>query len=83
MNVDVELNGDLMTIKGGSEIKGAKVSSHNDHRIAMATAIAALAGKGNTIIENAEAVKKSYPDFYKDLKAVKLNANASKKKDVI
>jgi 3-phosphoshikimate 1-carboxyvinyltransferase len=83
MNVDVELNGDLMTIKGGSEIKGAKVSSHNDHRIAMATAVAALSAKGNTIIENAEAVKKSYPDFYKDLKAVKLNANASKKKDVI
>jgi 3-phosphoshikimate 1-carboxyvinyltransferase len=83
MNVDVELNGDLMMIKGSKEIKGAKVSSHNDHRIAMATAIAALAGKGNTIIENAEAVKKSYPDFYKDLKAIKTNSNTSKKKDVI
>jgi 3-phosphoshikimate 1-carboxyvinyltransferase len=82
MNVDVELNGDLMMIKGSKEIKGAKVSSHNDHRIAMATAIAALAGKGNTIIENAEAVKKSYPDFYKDLKAIKTNSG-SKKKDVI
>jgi 3-phosphoshikimate 1-carboxyvinyltransferase len=83
MNVDVELNGDLMMIKGSKEIKGAKVSSHNDHRIAMATAVAALAAKGNTIVENAEAVKKSYPDFYKDLKAIKTNSNTSKKKDVI
>jgi 3-phosphoshikimate 1-carboxyvinyltransferase len=83
MNVDVELNGDLMMIKGSKEIKGAKVSSHNDHRIAMATAVAALAAKGNTIVENAEAVNKSYPDFYKDLKAIKTNSNTSKKKDVI
>jgi 3-phosphoshikimate 1-carboxyvinyltransferase len=82
MNVEVELNGDWMTIKGGNEIKGAKVSSHNDHRIAMAAAVAALAAKGNTIIENADAVKKSYPDFYKDLKSIKLNSD-SKKKDVI
>jgi 3-phosphoshikimate 1-carboxyvinyltransferase len=82
MNVEVELNGDLMMIRGGNEIKGAKVSSHNDHRIAMATAVAALAAKGNTIIDDAEAVKKSYPDFYKDLKAIKTNS-ASKKKDVI
>lgn len=83
MNVDVELNGDLMMIRGGNEIKGAKVSSHNDHRIAMATAVAALAAKGNTIIHDAEAVKKSYPDFYKDLKSIKTNPNASRKKDVI
>jgi 3-phosphoshikimate 1-carboxyvinyltransferase len=83
MNVDVELNGDLMTIKGGNEIKGANVSSHNDHRIAMATAVAALGAKGNTIIHEAEAVNKSYPDFYKDLKAVKINSKDSKKKDVI
>lgn len=82
MNVDVELNGDWMTVKGGAEIKGAKVFSHNDHRIAMATAITALAAKGNTIIENAEAVKKSYPDFYNDLKSLKISSDP-KKKEVI
>jgi 3-phosphoshikimate 1-carboxyvinyltransferase len=70
MNVDIELNGDLMTIKGGKEVKGAKVSSRNDHRIAMATAVAALAAKGKTIIRDADAVNKSYPDFFKDLKGV-------------
>jgi 3-phosphoshikimate 1-carboxyvinyltransferase len=77
MSVDIELNGDYMTIKGGKEIKGAKVSSHNDHRIAMACAIAALGAKGNTIIENAEAVNKSYPDFYKNLK--QLNVQVTQK----
>jgi len=71
MNVEIELNGDLMTIHGGKEVKGAKVSSHNDHRIAMATAVAGLAAKGNTIIADAEAINKSYPDFYKDLKSLK------------
>jgi 3-phosphoshikimate 1-carboxyvinyltransferase len=83
MNADIELNGDWMTINGGNEIKGADVSSHNDHRIAMATAVAALGAKGNTTIQNAEAVKKSYPDFYKDLKKIKTNSNTSKKTDVI
>jgi 3-phosphoshikimate 1-carboxyvinyltransferase len=81
MNVEIELEGDIMTIKGSHEIKGAKISSHNDHRIAMATAIAALGAKGNTVIHEAEAVKKSYPDFYKDLKSLK--KIISSKKDII
>ncbi|MEO9022193.1 MAG: 3-phosphoshikimate 1-carboxyvinyltransferase [Ginsengibacter sp.] len=82
MNVEVELNGDLMTIHGGKEIKGAKVFSHNDHRIAMATAVAALGAKGNTVIHDAEAINKSYPDFYKDLKGIKTN-NPSQKGNII
>lgn len=78
MNVEVELNGDFMTIYGGKEVKGAKVSSHNDHRIAMATAVAALGAKGNTMIYDAEAINKSYPDFYKDLKGIKTNKSSQK-----
>ena len=70
MNVEVELNGDLMTINGSKKIKGATVSSHHDHRIAMATAIAALGATGDTTIQNADAVNKSYPGFYKDLQSV-------------
>jgi 3-phosphoshikimate 1-carboxyvinyltransferase len=83
MGVKIELNGDLMNIKGSKEVKGATVSSHNDHRIAMATAVAALGAKGNTVIGDADAVKKSYPDFYKDLKSLKVKHNDLKKKDVI
>lgn len=73
MNVDIELNGDVMTIKGSKEVKGAKVSSRNDHRIAMACAVAALGAKGSTTIEHAEAINKSYPGFYKDLKELREN----------
>ena len=77
MNVDVVLDGDTMIIKGGKQLKGAKVTSHNDHRIAMACAIAALGAKGKTIIHDAEAVKKSYPSFYQDLKMLKASLQIS------
>ncbi len=73
----------LCPIKGSGEVKGAEVSSHNDHRIAMATAVAALSAKGNTLIHDAQAVNKSYPDFYKDLKSIKTNSAANNKKGII
>jgi 3-phosphoshikimate 1-carboxyvinyltransferase len=70
MGVKIELKDDVMIIDGGKGVKGAKVHSHHDHRIAMACAIAALKAEGETIIEEAGAVKKSYPDFYNDLKLI-------------
>lgn len=70
MEVGIDLKEDVMFIQGGSGVKGAKVHSHHDHRIAMACAIAALKAEGETIIEEAGAVKKSYPDFYIDLKSL-------------
>ena len=70
MGVKIELRDDVMIIYGGKGVKGAKVHSHHDHRIAMACAVAALKADGETIIEEAGAVKKSYPDFYNDLKSL-------------
>ncbi|HEY6063766.1 MAG TPA: hypothetical protein VIV35_09165, partial [Chitinophagaceae bacterium] len=70
MGVNIELNDDTMIIHGGKGVKGSKVHSHHDHRIAMACAVAALKAKGETIIEEAGAVRKSYPDFYNDLKSL-------------
>jgi 3-phosphoshikimate 1-carboxyvinyltransferase len=75
MGVLIKLQDDLMMIEGGGGVKGAKVHSRHDHRIAMACAVAALKATGETIIEDAEAVNKSYPDFYEDLKM--LNADVS------
>lgn len=75
MGVRIELNDDFMTIHGGTGVKGAPVHSRHDHRIAMACAVAALKAEGETEIEEAQAVKKSYPDFYTDLK--KLGADVS------
>ena len=68
LGVRIELNDDVMIIHGGNGVRGAKVHSRHDHRIAMACAVAALKAEGETVIEEAQAVKKSYPDFYTDLK---------------
>ena len=67
MNVQVELQANQMIIYGSKKIKGARVSSRHDHRIAMMCAIAALRAESETLIDDAEAVNKSYPDFYKHL----------------
>ena len=77
MRVGIELMGDVMIVKGASQVKGAKVTSHNDHRIAMACAVAALGAKGNTTIHEAGAVKKSYPSFFGDLKLLKASLQIS------
>ncbi len=80
MGVTIKLQDDLMMIEGGGVLKGAIVHSHHDHRIAMACAVAALKADGETIIKEAEAVNKSYPGFYEDLKllnaAVSLSLNS-------
>jgi len=75
MNVMIELEDNVMIVKGGREMKGAKVSSHNDHRIAMAATVAALNARGTMEISEAQAVNKSYPGFYNDMK--KLGAKIS------
>src|SRR5690606_18943593 len=67
MGVKIELNGDHMSVHGGDALKGNTVHSRHDHRIAMACAVAALRATGDTSIEEAEAIQKSYPDFYEDL----------------
>lgn len=75
MGVFIELDGDTMTIHGSEFVKGADVHSNHDHRIAMACAVAALNGVDETVIDEAGAVNKSYPDFFKDLE--KLGADVS------
>lgn len=68
MGVTIHLEGDVMRIEGGKGVNGAVVSSRHDHRIAMACAVASLKAEGETTIEHAEAINKSYPDFYNDLR---------------
>jgi 3-phosphoshikimate 1-carboxyvinyltransferase len=65
--VAIDIQDNKMIIKGCESLKVATVSSHNDHRIAMASALLALKAEGEVTINDAEAVNKSYPDFYKDL----------------
>jgi 3-phosphoshikimate 1-carboxyvinyltransferase len=67
LGVDILINGDVMGIKGKEKLKAATVHSRHDHRIAMATSVAALRADGPVQIEKADAINKSYPDFFKDL----------------
>ena len=76
LGVKIELVDDAMRIYGGSLVKGGvTVSSHHDHRIAMALALAAIAAETPITIDDAECVSKSYPDFFADLKRLKVNVS--------
>ena len=57
-----------MTIEGVEHFTGGVVDSHNDHRIAMAAAIASFACEDKLTITGAESVRKTYPDFWEDFK---------------
>ena len=67
LGIVITLQDDLMLIKGGTGVKSAKVHSRHDHRIAMACAVAGLKADGQVYIEDAEAINKSYPNFYEHL----------------
>jgi len=62
IGVDATPTDDGMIINGGS-IKGGRVHSHDDHRIAMAFTMAALCSEGDILIEDCENVNTSFPDF--------------------
>jgi 3-phosphoshikimate 1-carboxyvinyltransferase len=57
-----ELN-DGLEISGPAPLHGAEVASFGDHRIAMAFAIAGLFAEGETIVQDAECIRESYPGF--------------------
>jgi 3-phosphoshikimate 1-carboxyvinyltransferase len=67
MGADITITEDGLIIRGPCPLHGATINPHNDHRIAMACAIAALGASGETMIQNSECVKKSYPNFFDDL----------------
>lgn len=72
MGIKVDLGEkNVMRITGGA-IKSAVVSSHNDHRIAMAAAVAGLGSDSEVVIKDAEAVGKSYPEFWDDLEKIRI-----------
>ncbi len=63
-----EVRGDDLRVHGtGGALRGARIDSGGDHRLAMAAAVAALAARGPTIIEGFASVATSYPGFLQDL----------------
>ena len=70
LGVTVDELEDGFIIEGKQSINGGVVSSFGDHRIGMALAIAGLAAKKQVVIERAEAISISYPQFFEDLAAL-------------
>lgn len=67
MGANIREEGDSIVVCGATHLHGACVESHNDHRIAMACAVAGLIAHGDTVIAGSECVSKSYPGFFRDL----------------
>lgn len=70
MGARIKERPDGLVIEGGAKLNGACCHSHGDHRMAMALATAALFAESESIIEGAEAVKVSFPNFFNLLKKV-------------
>jgi 3-phosphoshikimate 1-carboxyvinyltransferase len=69
MNADVEEFNDGFRVRR-SDLKGARVDSFGDHRIAMAFAVAGLLAEGETDIIGSECVDISFPGFFETLRRV-------------
>jgi 3-phosphoshikimate 1-carboxyvinyltransferase len=70
MGAKVEEFDDGLRVAGPTQLRGAQIDSHGDHRIAMTFAIAALLADGDTEITDAECVSVSFPEFFDLLESV-------------
>jgi len=67
MGAQVRTWNDGFAVEGDSDLHGAEIETHGDHRLAMAFAVAALAANGTTVIRDAECVSVSHPRFWQEL----------------
>ena len=70
MGAEVEEHADGLTVAGPARLRGARVCSFGDHRVAMAFAVAALTARGDTEIEGADCVGVSFPEFFPLLESI-------------
>jgi 3-phosphoshikimate 1-carboxyvinyltransferase len=66
LGADIREEADSLIIQGKPELNGGAVDSWQDHRIAMALAIASVRCKQPVLLHGAECVNKSYPEFWQD-----------------
>jgi 3-phosphoshikimate 1-carboxyvinyltransferase len=71
MGGHIEIDGDDMQIVGGVRLRGAPTDSLDDHRLAMAFAVAGLVATGETTIARPASAAVSYPGFFDDLERVR------------
>lgn len=70
MGAEVEEHEDGLKIPGGQKLRGAEIDSFDDHRIAMAFAVAALRAEGETLVRGGDAAVISYPGFFEVMESV-------------
>jgi len=70
MGAVIRVSKDEIIIDGASQLKGANFKSYGDHRTCMSMAIAALAAKGDSMIDDVECVSKSFPEFFSVLEGL-------------
>jgi len=69
MGADIEERPDGLVIRR-SHLRGARLASHNDHRIVMTLSVAALLAEGDTRISDIECVKKTFPAFVEQMRGI-------------
>lgn len=72
MGAQVETYPDGMDIYGPTPLRGASISTHMDHRMAMAFTIASMVAEGETVIDGDESIATSYPEFLDHLRSLEV-----------
>lgn len=67
---DLEATDDGFVVRGAGGLRGGRIGSHGDHRLAMLGAVAGLASREGVVVEGMEAAAVSYPGFATDLAAL-------------
>lgn len=70
LGANIKATPDGMIIKGKTALKGARVSSYSDHRIAMMIGVASLITDEEVILDDDTSISVSYPNFFDDLKNI-------------
>jgi 3-phosphoshikimate 1-carboxyvinyltransferase len=71
MGGEIDEQPDGFHVRGRNRLRGGEVDARNDHRLAMAFAIAALGASGPTVIHDAGAAAVSYPEFFSVLESLR------------
>ncbi|MBS7623534.1 3-phosphoshikimate 1-carboxyvinyltransferase, partial [Candidatus Bathyarchaeota archaeon] len=53
-----------------SELSGARLDGHGDHRVVMALSLAGLIAEGRTVIETAEAIRATFPNYIEVMRSL-------------
>ncbi|HJN92651.1 MAG TPA: 3-phosphoshikimate 1-carboxyvinyltransferase, partial [Dehalococcoidia bacterium] len=67
LGANIESREDGFAVEGGAILRGARLDSVGDHRLAMAATVAALVAEGESELKGAESVAISYPEFWRHL----------------